>query len=127
MARAVRRENELEGGSGPLLVAAEEGASAAFAALAALDEDSDEEGADEFALERFAKDVHRMVEERRRMGELMLPGALGVTAKQPPWWKGILIRGAILLINYLQASQSHRAALRLQRQHEQDFPPTPTF
>lgn len=98
-----------------------------------LDSDSEDDDVDEFAVERFAKDVFRMVEDRRRLGELMLPGGADganfepIGPKKEPWWKGLLIRGGILLINYLQATQGARAALKLQRQHEKEFPPGPSF
>lgn len=86
----------------------------------------DEDPRDEFTVETFRKEVLRMVDERQRMGELMLPRALP-PAKEAPWWKGLLMRGLILGINYLQATQAHRAALKLQRRHEKDFPPAPSF
>lgn len=92
-----------------------------------LDDDDD---LDEFSCERFKRDVSRMVDERKRMGELMLPGAgvpLTAGPKQDPWWKGLLIRGVILLINYLQATQGQRAAIKLHRKHEKEFPPGPSF
>lgn len=91
-----------------------------------LDDDDDLE---EFSAERFKRDVFRMVEERRRLGEIMLPGnGMPIAApKRDPWWKGILIRAAILLINYLQATHAQRAALKLHRKHEKEFPPGPTF
>lgn len=112
---------------GPLLVEEQPApVDARTAAIMALDEDSEDEGDDEYALEKFMKDVHQLVEERRRMGELMLPGNVAGPT-QPPWWKGLLMRGAILLINYLQARQGHLASVKAQRQHEQEFPPVPTF
>ncbi|PXF48414.1 Protein SEY1-like [Gracilariopsis chorda] len=90
--------------------------------------DSDDE--DEYSCERFKRDVMRMVEERKQLGELMLPGngvPLNLGPKREPWWKGLLIRAAILFINYLQATQGQRAALNLHRKHEREFPPGPTF
>lgn len=96
-----------------------------------LSDNSDDEGDDdEYSVEAFKKDLFRLVEERRRLGEIMLPGGGNLVAAVPkpePWWKGLLIRGAILLINYLQATQGQRAALKLQRKHEKEFPPGPTF
>lgn len=93
-----------------------------------VEEDRREDG-DEFGVERFKKELLAKIEERKRMGELMLPGGgMGpVEPKREKWWKGILMRGLILLINYLQATQGHRAALKLQRQQEKEFPPSPTF
>lgn len=88
-----------------------------------------EEG-DEYSCERFKRDVMGLVEERKRLGELMLPGngvPLDFGAKREPWWKGLLIRAAILFINYMQATQGQRAALKLHRKHEREFPPGPTF
>lgn len=86
---------------------------------------------DTYSDETFKKEVFRLVEERRRLGELMLPaGSANFAAagpKQDPWWKGLLIRGVILLINYLQASHGQRAALNLHRKQEKEFPPVPTF
>lgn len=96
-----------------------------LAALDRLDQDSEEEGSDEFALERFMRDVHQAIDERRRMAQLMLPANFAPT--QPPWWKGLLIRGAILLINYLQARQGHIASIRAQKKQEEEFPAVPTF
>lgn len=95
-----------------------------------LSDGSDELDGDEYSVERFKADVFRLVEERRRLGELMLPGGSNFVAAGPkpePWWKGLLIRGAILLINYLQATHGQRAALKLHRKYEQEFPPGPTF
>lgn len=96
-----------------------------------LIEDEEEEEADELSVEKFRKDLHDKVEERRRLGDLMLPGAGGELMpgmpKADPWWKGLLIRGVILLINYLQATHGQRAALRLMRKHEKEFPSTPSF
>lgn len=98
--------------------------------LGLVDSDADEDE-DVYSVERFSRDVMGKVEERKRMGELMLPGANGgFTAggvKREPWWKGLLIRGVILLINYLQATQGQRAALKWHRQHEKEFPPEPSF
>ncbi|CAN8069244.1 unnamed protein product [Agarophyton chilense] len=85
---------------------------------------------DEFSCEKFKRDVFRMIEERKQLGELMLPanGApLAIGPKQEPWWKGLLIRAAILFINYMQATQGQRAAIKLHRKHEREFPPGPTF
>lgn len=85
----------------------------------------------EYSVDRFKREVMQKVEERKRLGELMLPVSSGSYGsggiKQPPWWKGLLIRGVILLINYLQATQGHRTALKLHRKHEREFPPAPTF
>lgn len=95
------------------------------------DDDDDMSGSDEYSVDRFKREVMQKVEERKRLGELMLPVSSGRYGpggvKQPPWWKGLLIRGVILLINYLQATQGHRAALKLHRKHEKEFPPAPTF
>lgn len=91
---------------------------------------SDDEDMDEYSCESFKRDVFRIVEDRRRLGELMLPGGgtnFAAAPKQDPWWKGLLIRGAILLINYLQATHGQRAAIKLHRKHEEEFPPGPTF
>ena len=95
-------------------------------------QDSDgEEDVEEYSCERFKRDVLRMVDERKRLGELMLPGGLGTAVnggpRQDPWWKGLLIRAAILFINYLQATQSQRAAFKTQCEHEKQFPPGPSF
>lgn len=90
----------------------------------------DEDDGEEYSCDRFKKDVFRMVDERKRFGELMLPGGgapLALGPKPDPWWKGLLIRAFILAINYLQATQGQRAALKLQRQHDKEFPPGPTF
>lgn len=106
---------------------APDGGGAMYAALAALDEDTDDEAVDEFALTRFANTINNAIDDRRRLGEMMLPGPLGAAVKGPPWWKGVLIRGAILLVNYLQASQGQREALKQQRREERDFPHSPTF
>eukprot|EP00172_Hildenbrandia_rubra_P001039 Plantae.Rhodophyta-Hildenbrandia_rubra.ctg16221.p1 GENE.Plantae.Rhodophyta-Hildenbrandia_rubra.ctg16221~~Plantae.Rhodophyta-Hildenbrandia_rubra.ctg16221.p1 ORF type:complete len:557 (+),score=105.24 Plantae.Rhodophyta-Hildenbrandia_rubra.ctg16221:257-1927(+) len=95
-------------------------------------DDSDDDSA-RLAVDQFRKDVNRMVEDRRRLGELMLPQGsegginLGFERRGPPWWKGVLIRGGILLLNYLQATQGQRQAMRAQRQYEEDFPPGPSF
>lgn len=91
--------------------------------------DDEDDGGDEWSADRFKKEVLQKIDERKRMGELMLPGAgFGpAVPKREKWWKGILIRGLILLINYVQASQGHRAALKMQREHEKEFPPSPTF
>lgn len=94
------------------------------------DGSSDEDDIDEYSCEAFKRDVMRLVEDRKRLGELMLPGAgtnFAAGPKRDPWWKGLLIRGVILLINYLQASQGQRAAIKLHRKHEKEFPPGPTF
>lgn len=95
-----------------------------------VDGDDGDLDVDEYSVETFKSDVFRVVEERRRLGEIMLPGGGNLIAGGPkpePWWKGLLIRGAILLINYLQATQGQRAAIKLQRKHEKEFPPGPTF
>jgi hypothetical protein len=96
--------------------------------------DSDDDESEQFTVERFQEELEALVEDRRRFGELLLPGGSSganlvgpVGPKKTPWWKGLLIRGAILLINYLQATQAHRMALKIHRKHEQDFPPGPTF
>lgn len=96
------------------------------------DQDGDVgEQSEEYSVDRFKREVMRKVEERKRLGELMLPVSSGSYGpggiKRPPWWKGLLIRGVILLINYLQATQGHRTALKLHRKHEKEFPPAPTF
>lgn len=85
---------------------------------------------DEYSVEAFKKELRDVVEERRRLGEIMLPGGTNFAPALPkpePWWKGLLIRAAILLINYLQATQGQRAALKQQRKHEKDFPHGPTL
>lgn len=96
-----------------------------------LEDEEDDLDADEWSVERFRRDVMQKVEERKRLGELMLPGGAGNFGpggpKKEPWWKGLLIRGVILLINYLQATHGQRAAMRLLRKHEKEFPPAPTF
>lgn len=95
-----------------------------------LTDSDDDVDVDEYSVEAFKKDLLRLVEERRRLGEIMLPGGGNLVAASPkpePWWKGLLIRGAILLINYLQATHGQRAAIKLQRKHEKEFPPGPTF
>lgn len=95
--------------------------------------DSDEEDDMElYKVDTFKRDIEALVEERRRLGELMLPGGsnganLISEPRRTPWWKGLLIRSAIFLLNYLQATHAHRTALKLQRKHEVDFPPGPTF
>lgn len=99
------------------------------------DRDRDEHDDDEhdpWSVDRFKREVAQKIDERKRMGELMLPGGVGYGPgaggpKQDPWWKGLVIRGLILFINYLQASQGHRAALKMQREHDKEFPPGPTF
>lgn len=112
--------------SGPLLISETMTASnARMAAIRALDEDSDDEDRNEFAVDRFMKDIHRMVEEKRRMAEVMV--APVIRPRRTPWWKGLLMRGLMLLINYVQARQHHLANVRAQRQHEEEFPPVPTF
>jgi hypothetical protein len=97
-------------------------------------DDSDEDDLDQYDVEHFQEHLFSLVEDRKRLGELLLPGGsrganlVGPAGAKPtPWWKGLLIRGAILLINYLQATQAHRMALKLHRKTEQDFPPGPTF
>lgn len=96
-------------------------------------DDSDDEDEEHLSVERFRRDLLDMVDERKRHGELMLPGgAAGANVpamgpKPTPWWKDLLIRGGILLLNYLQAAHSHRLALKFHRRHEQEFPPGPTF
>lgn len=95
-----------------------------------LADSDDEDDSEEYSVERFQQDITRKVEERKRLGELMLPGTTGnygQEAKREPWWKGLLIRGVILFINYLQATQGQRAALKLHKQHEKEFPPGPSF
>lgn len=85
---------------------------------------------DEYSVDAFKTELLRLVEERKRLGEIMLPGGVNFASGLPkpePWWKGFLIRAAILFINYLQATQGQRAALKKQRKHEKDFPPEPTF
>ncbi len=111
---------------GPLLVDGPASTpNARMAAILALEEDSEDENMNEYAVDRFMKDLHRLVEEKRRMGEVM---AIPVPRVQrTPWWKGLLMRGLMLLINYVQARQHHLASVRAQRQHEEEFPPVPTF
>lgn len=85
---------------------------------------------EEYSVESFKTELLALVEERRHLGEIMLPGGSNFAAAAPkpePWWKGLLIRAAILLINYLQATHGQRAALKLQRKQERDFPHAPTF
>lgn len=93
--------------------------------------DSDDEEGEEYSVEKFEKEVMQKVEERKRIGELLLPGNAGNYgaggAKRDPWWKGLLIRALILFINYMQATQGQRAALKLHKKHEKEFPPGPTF
>lgn len=111
---------------GPLLVSSlEPPMNARMQAIRALEIDSDSEDGDEFAVDRFMKDVHRMVEEKRRLGEAVIVPTN--TPQGPPWWKGIMMRGLMLFINYMQARQHHLANVRAQKKHEEDFPPVPTF
>lgn len=95
-----------------------------------LDDELEGPDADEWSVERFKRDITQKIEERKRLGELMLPGGGNFGPggpKRDPWWKGLLIRSVILLINYLQATHGQRAALRFHRQHEKEFPPAPSF
>lgn len=92
----------------------------------------EEDDPDVYKVDRFRLDLEALVEERRRLGELLLPGGssggnLLSQPRRPPWWKGLLIRSAIFLLNYLQATHAHRVALKLHRKQETDFPPGPTF
>eukprot|EP00177_Eucheuma_denticulatum_P004429 GFKZ01008041.1.p1 GENE.GFKZ01008041.1~~GFKZ01008041.1.p1 ORF type:complete len:556 (-),score=82.90 GFKZ01008041.1:2134-3801(-) len=85
---------------------------------------------DEYSVGALKTELLNLVEERKRMGEIMLPGGINFASALPkpePWWKGLLIRTAILFINYLQATQGQRAAIKKQKKHERDFPPEPTF
>lgn len=94
------------------------------------EEEDDDDEHEQWSVDRFKREVAQKIDERKRMGELMLPGGVGygpAGPKQDPWWKGLVIRGLILFINYLQASQGHRAALKMQREHDKEFPPGPTF
>jgi Root hair defective 3 GTP-binding protein (RHD3) len=97
------------------------------------DSDNGDDDNDMYTVDRFKRNVLGLIEDRRRLGELLLPGGadggnLSLPGPKPtPWWKGILIRGAILLINYLQATHAQRQALKLHRKHEAEYPPGPTF
>lgn len=95
-----------------------------------LDGTGTETDVDEYSVESFKRELFGLVEERQRLGEIMLPGGGNfavATPKPEPWWKGLLIRAAILLINYLQATHGQRAALKFQRKQEKEFPHAPTF
>lgn len=98
------------------------------------DESDEEDEVELYTVDRFKRDVLSLVDERRRLGELLLPGGatganVGTTAgpKPTPWWKALLIRALVLAVNYGQAAYGHRQQLKLQREHEQEYPPGPTF
>jgi hypothetical protein len=99
------------------------------------DSDGDEDDAEMYTVDRFRRDLLALVDERRRLGELLLPGGAGGAnlavpgggPKPMPWWKGLLLRAGVMLINYLQAAHAHRRAMKVHRQSEEDFPPGPTF
>ena len=110
----------------PLLISDPVSQNPRMAAINALNEDSDEEIVNEFAVDRFMRDVHQMVEEKRRMADV-LGASIVERPTRPPWWKGLLMRGLMLLINYFQARQHYLAKLREQRKHEEDHPAVPTF
>lgn len=101
----------------------------------ALSDSEDDDEAEMFTVDRFKRDVLALVEERKRLGELLLPGGVdganlvapGGGPKQMPWWKGLLLRAAVMAVNYLQAAYAHRRAMKVHRQNEEDFPPGPTF
>jgi hypothetical protein len=101
----------------------------------ALSDSEDECDADLNTVDRFKRDVLAVVDERRRLGELLLPGGAnganlvvpGGGPKPMPWWKGLLLRAAVMLVNYLQAAHAHRRSMKVHQQSEQDFPPEPTF
>lgn len=99
------------------------------------DSDNEEDDAELFTVDRFKRNILALVEERKRLGELLLPGGVdganlvapGGGPKDMPWWKGLLLRAAVMGVNYLQAAYAHRRAMKVHRQNEEDFPPGPTF
>lgn len=100
-----------------------------------LSDSEDECDGDLYTVDRFKRDVMALVDERRRLGELLLPGGgeggnavvPGGGVKQMPWWKGLLLRAAVMAVNYLQAAHAHRRSMKVHQQTEHDFPPGPTF
>lgn len=98
----------------------------------ALSDSEDECETDLYTVDRFKRDVLALVDERRRLGDLLLPGGANMVApgggpKQMPWWKGLLLRALVMGVNYLQAAHAHRRSMQVHQKNEQDFPPGPTF
>jgi hypothetical protein len=66
----------------------------------------------------------------------MLPGATAAAADdeqaevqhtEPPRWKKLLVRAAVVAINYAQATQGVRTARRASERREKDMPRYPLF
>lgn len=129
-----RAEEEAGPGEEGFVPVGDDGAPQASPALPIVDSD-DEDEAELYTIDRFKRDILALVEERKRLGELLLPGGSdganlvvpGGEPKQMPWWKGLLLRAAVMGVNYLQAAYAHRRAMKVHRQNEEDFPPGPTF
>ncbi|GAB0495754.1 hypothetical protein MMPV_007059 [Pyropia vietnamensis] len=88
---------------------------------------------DEYSVDAFARSLADAIAERQRQGEWALPAGTeggvnyGAGPPGPPWWKGLLIRAAILGFNYWQATAGGRAAGRALREEEEEFPHVPVF
>lgn len=128
-----------EEGSAPgeedFVAVGDDGATQASPALPPIVDSDDEDETELYTIDRFKRDILALVEERKRLGELLLPGGSdganlvvpGGEPKQMPWWKGLLLRAAVMAVNYLQAAYAHRRAMKVHQQNEEDFPPGPTF
>eukprot|EP00871_Galdieria_phlegrea_P003667 jgi/Galph1/4300/GphlegSOOS_G2965.1 len=80
-------------------------------------------------IEDFQRTLQNMVDDRNRQGTLFFPIGFsqGNTRKKPPWWKELLIKLAILYIQYLQSKSNSRSQRKRMQSQERLLPKGPTF
>ena len=86
----------------------------------------------EGALERLRDEMDLEVADRRMEVEVLFPGEeeleMGKSRfLRKSWWKKVVLKAAVLYINYLQTVQAAQGMARAARRRQEKYPPIPMF
>ena len=86
----------------------------------------------EGAMERLRDEMDVEVADRRMEVEVLFPGeeeAQGGKNRllRASWWRKVLLKAAVVFVNYLQTVQAAQALTRAARRRQEKYPPLPIF
>lgn len=86
----------------------------------------------EWALERLKDEMDLEVADRRMEVEVLFPGEEELEMGRSrflrkSWWKKVVLKAAVLYVNYLQTVQAAQGMARAAKRRQEKYPPIPMF